>query len=142
MADVRDFPAMGKVTGTKDGRVVFNPANTNYEMHLGVSSPYSGPMNKPIEAIIRVTARKLHTVSSGGNFIAPIFGPPKTLQGRVRYLDQRLIVLHAGVPLVVQLPAADAALDLASGPISVGSLVNILALPGATFELLQTAAAK
>ena len=142
MADVRDFPAVGKVTEIKDGRVVFVPANTNYEIHLGISGKYDGPMNKPVQAIIRLTARKIYTVPSGGNFIAPIFGPPKILQGRVRYLDQRAIVLHAGVPVVVQLPAADAALDLESGPVSVGSLVNAVALPGATFELLQTAAAK
>ncbi|HTW95397.1 MAG TPA: hypothetical protein VMD30_11415 [Tepidisphaeraceae bacterium] len=142
MADVRDFPARGKVIGVKEGLVIFNPANTTYEMHLRVSSPYKGAMNKPIEALIRFTARKIYTVPSGGNFVAPIFGPPKILQGRVRYLDQRSLVIHAGVPVVAQLPAADSALDLESGPIAIGSLVNAVALPGAAFELLQTAAAR
>jgi len=142
MADVREFPARGKVIAVKDGLVIFNPANTTYEMHLRVGSPYTGPINKPVEAIIRFTARKIYTVPSGGNFVAPIFGPPRILQGRVRYLDQHSVVLHAGVTVVAQLPAADAALDLESGPIAVGSMVNAVALPGASFELLQTAAAR
>src|ERR1700722_12324715 len=142
MPDVRDFPATGKVTKTLDGQVVFCPANTNYEMHLGIAGAYSGPIGKPIQAVIRVTARKMHTVTSGGNFIAPIFGSPRLFQGRGRYLDQRSIAVQAGTPVVVQLPAADAAMDMECGAIGVGSLVNVLALAGATFELLQTAAAK
>jgi hypothetical protein len=75
-------------------------------------------------------------VPSGGNFIAPIFGPPRTIQGRVKSLSEREMVVHAGVPIVVELPAEEQGYDLASGPIAAGVMVNVVALPGAMFEPL------
>ena len=143
MAAVTDFPARGKVTGTKDGLVVFNPANTRYEIHAKpAGGAYSGAVDLPVQATLRVKARKVYTVPSGGNFISPLFGQPKTIQGRVKYLDNQVMVVHAGVPVVVDLPAAESAIDLDEGQITVGSMVNVVALPGATFALLQTAAVR
>jgi len=127
------IPARGKVTGTKDGVVVFAPGGTNYELHL-VAPNYSGPVGPLVEGIVRVKARKIWTVPSGGNFISPIFGPPRTIQGRVRALDERTIVVQASLPIAVDLPESDAAIDLVNGPISVGVMVNVVALPGARFE--------
>jgi len=77
------------------------------------------------------------TAASGGNFITPIFGPPKTIQGRVRALNGRSMVVQAGTPVHVELPAEASAVEMANGPISVGSLVNVVAFPGATFELVK-----
>ena len=131
-----DFPARGKVIEIDGQHIVFHPANTTYRMHLGVAAGVTLPRDVPVEAIIRVRARKVWTVPSGGLFVAPIFGPPKTIQGRVRYADEREVVLNAGVNVVVELPNNDAAYDLARGPVEVGALVNVTALPGATIELV------
>ena len=125
--------ARGKVTAVKEGVVWFAPSGTNYELHLAAPS-YSGNTGVLTEGVIRAQARKVWTVPSGGNFIAPIFGPPRTIQGRVRSLSEREIVVHAGVPIVVELPANESGYDLASGPIAVGATVNIMAQPGARFE--------
>jgi hypothetical protein len=76
----------------------------------------------------------VYTVPSGGNFIQPIFGPPRVIQGRVRGGDEKQIVVHAGVPMTITLPADALAIDLARGPIAVGSMVNVIAMPGATAE--------
>ena len=127
--------ARGKVTAVKDGVVVFVPANSNYELSL-LAPKYAGPVDQLIRGRIRVTARKILTVPSGGNFIAPIFGPPRTIQGRVRSIAPNEMVVHAGAEVVVELPKADSAFDLNHGPISVGTIVNVTALPGARFELL------
>jgi hypothetical protein len=90
----------------------------------------------PVEGVIRVKARKAYTVPSGGNFITPIFGPPRIIQGRVRGVDGNGIVLHAGVAIQVELPAEASAVELANGSIAVGgAMVNVVALPGATFQL-------
>ena len=140
MASVMDFPARGKVIGTKGDNIIFNPSNTNYELYLDGAS--SAPLNVPVRAMIRAAARRLWTVPSGGNFIAPIFGPPRTVQGRVQLVDGNQLVVHAGTSIVVTLPSEDVALDLSSGPIGVGTLVNFVALPGATIELLAPAAVK
>ena len=129
-------PARGKITSTAGGVVKFAPSDTNYVLHLSAPE-VAVPLNTLIEGLIRVTARKVYTVPSGGNFIVPIFGPPKTIQGRVRALNGRSMVVQAGTPVHVELPAEASAVEMANGPISVGSLVNVVAFPGATFELVK-----
>ena len=125
--------AAGKVTSAGGGKIVFAPAGTNYELHL-VCPHYAGPTNKPVRGTIRVMARKVWSVPSGGNWIQPIFGPPRIIQGRVRALEATHLVVQAGMPIRVDLPDDDIVYDLANGPISVGVMVNVTALPGATFE--------
>ena len=126
------IPARGKLTAVKDGVVHFAPSGTNYELHLAARN--AGAAGALVEGVIHARARKLWTVSSGGNFIAPIFGPPRTIQGRVRAISEREIVVQAGAPILVELPADAAAYDLVNGPITVGVMVNIMAMPGASFE--------
>src|SRR3954469_16544092 len=147
MASVSDFRAKGKVIEVRGEGVVFQPSGTTYEIHLKVDRDAPAPSaaapvqatKAPIECLIRVQARKVYTVPSGGNFVAPIFGPPKTIQGRVLYADDRSIVVQgaASAPIVVDLPSADTAIDLSEGTIRVGNLVNVVALPGATFAMLE-----
>jgi hypothetical protein len=132
-----EFLARGKVTEAKDSVVVFQPSNTNYQIHLQISQPYAGPIGQLVTARIRVKAAKIYTVPSGGGFISPIFGPPKTIQGRALQLDDNVVVIRAGMPITVELPKADSAVDLSDGPLAVGEMVNAVALPGATFELVS-----
>jgi hypothetical protein len=131
------FLARGKVLEAKDSLVVFQPSDTNYQLYLQSAQRYTGPINQLIHARIQAKARKIYTVPSGGGFIAPIFGSPRTIQGRALHVEPRQIVVRASIPISVELPAADDALDLSEGPISVGSIVNVVALPGATFELVS-----
>lgn len=125
--------AAGKVVRVENGKIVFTPAATSYELHLEVPQ-YSGPVNVPTRCVIRVKARKVYTVASGGNFITPIFGPPRIVQGRVRSADQRSLVVHAAIPIHVELPGPEAAIDLDEGPITVGKMVNVVCEPGARVE--------
>ncbi|HEV2292504.1 MAG TPA: hypothetical protein VGR35_01535 [Tepidisphaeraceae bacterium] len=135
MPSLSDYVARGKVIAVNDGSVVFTPKDTNYELQLASRTRYDGPVNVPVDARIRAVVRKLLTVPSGGAFVAPIFGPPRTIQGRVRHVEEGAIVVQAGMPFILQLPAADHAMDLNSGPIMVGTMVNAIVLPGVTFEL-------
>ncbi len=113
--------------------IIFKPTGTNYELFLE-GPGYDGPMNIPIELAITVQARKLWTVPSGGNFIEPIFGKPRTIQGRVKAIEGQTLVVQAGIPLHVQLPASDSAVDLNSGAVTVGHLVNVMIMPGASYR--------
>src|ERR1700730_17959719 len=142
MARVTDFPSRGKILSVQDGIVVFAPANTNYQMHLKAEHDISTAPKGVIEGLIRVSARKSWTVASGGNFISRIFGPPRTLQGRIRYLDEEQMVLHCGVPIIVALPLDQSVYDLTTAPLAVNHLSNVAALPGASFELLVTTAVR
>jgi len=130
--------ARGIISEVRDSIVVFQPSGTTYRLHLSVAdNPGRWPAasERPVQGIIRVQARKLWTVPSGGNFIVPIFGPPRTIQGRVQAVEQGTIVVHAGTRFVIEMPKEDSAIDLTHGPIQVGSIVNVAALPGARFEL-------
>lgn len=141
MPDITDFPARGRVKQVNGDTIVFAVANTNYELHLKCADgPYAGPVDEPVQGLIHVVARKLWSVPSGGNFIAPIFGPPRTIQGRVKWIAAPSIIVQAGTHFVVDLPAADEAIDLAHGAIEIASLVNVTALPGGTFSLLSPVA--
>ncbi|HEY7115208.1 MAG TPA: hypothetical protein VH475_01405 [Tepidisphaeraceae bacterium] len=137
-----DFPARGKILRIEDNLVVFNPAGTTYELHLvnaGGEMPSPGPAT--IAAHVRCIARKVWTMSSGGNFVTPIYGTPRVVQGRVRYLEERLAVVQAGTAVIVNLPEDPAAFDLVNGPIVPGGMINCTILPGATFELARQAVA-
>ena len=131
--DDAKLAAAGKVTSAGEGKVVFAPAGTNYELHL-LCPRYTGSLNKPVRGTIRVTARKLWTVPSGGNFISPIYGSPRIIQGRVRSVEGNVIVVQAGLPIHVTMPGDASAVELGNGAIAVGSLINVVALPGATYE--------
>jgi hypothetical protein len=138
MPSLADFAARGKVIRVNDDSVVFQPKDTSYELQLLTAGRYDGPVNVPVSARVRATVRKLLTVPSGGAFISPIFGPPRIVQGRVRYVEDSAIVVRAGVTLVLDLPSADHQLDLNNGPITVGHMINAIVLPGATFELVTS----
>ena len=130
-----DHPARGKVRPNPSGRgVIFSPTGTSYELYLATPAPYAGPVNRPVMGTINLTARKLYTVPSGGNFIAPILGTPRTVQGRVVALTETHAVIHAGVNVRAELPTADGAMDFANGPLEIGARVNLIALPGASYE--------
>ena len=129
------IPAVGKVIRLEDGAVIFTPNGTSYEFHLE-SPPYSGPLNQPVRCIIRVKARKVYTVPSGGNFVTPIFGPPRIVQGRVRGGDDRSLIIHASAPIHVELPAIESAIDLDEGAIAVGKMVNVVCEPGARADFV------
>ena len=126
----------GKVIAVKDGLVLFRPRNTNYELHLKTDGQYAGVVNAPVDATIRATGRKVWTVPSGGNFVVPIMGSPRIVQGRVKSIGEREIIVHAGGRFVITLPSADSGIDLPNGPISVGTIVNVTIMPGATIEFI------
>lgn len=140
MPSSTDFPARGKVIRVEDSFVIFAPAGTNYEIKLATPSRYDGPVGVLIDGLVKASGRKLWTVPAGGNFVTPIFGPTRIVQGRIKFLDQQTMVVQAGLPVIVTLPAADSAYDLASGALSVGVLVNATILPGASFQIAPAVA--
>jgi hypothetical protein len=126
----------GLVKAVEGTRVVFNPLNTTYELHLTLSgeAPATGAV---VRASITLRARKVWTMPSGGNFVTPIIGEPRVIQGRMRQASQREATVHAGFPVTVELPQEAACYDLANGPVGAGALVNMTVYPGATFSVLR-----
>ncbi len=132
----REYPSKGKVLSHKHGQVIFAPSETTYECHLGYDfdgGSYTLPERRPVRGIIAVKARKIYTVPSGGNFIEPIIGEPRRIQGRVRAATGTHLLLHAGASVLVELPKTPDAIDLHSGEVTIGQMVNVVAYPGATY---------
>lgn len=137
MASETDFPSRGKVISVTDESIVFTPSNTTYQIELQTPrGRYDGPVNELVDGIIRATARKMYTVPSGGGWLEPIFGTPRTVQGRVRHVDPRYLVLHCGAFFLVRVPESDSAIDLVNGPFRIGAMANATLHSGATFELI------
>src|SRR4051812_24008550 len=120
-----DFPARGKILQIENNLIVFSPAGTSYELHLvSATGELPTPSAQTISCHIRATARKVWTMASGGNFITPIYGTPRIIQGRVRYLEEGFAVVQAGCPVVLTLPAESSAFDLVSGPVTQSAMLN------------------
>lgn len=140
MTTITEYPVRGTATSAGTDTVVFSPAGTPYNLHLNVdadaasalaSAPAAGSSGN---GTILLRARKVWTVSSGGSFITPLSGQPRTIQGRVTQAESGRLVVQAGVPVLVDLPAQPTSYDLVGGPLTVGSLVNITVFPGASFR--------
>src|SRR5947209_20107139 len=72
MASVSDFPARGKIIAMQDRALVFAPLDTNYELRLEAEGSLEGAkLGMITDALIRLGARKIWTVPSGGNFVEP-----------------------------------------------------------------------
>ena len=134
MPAATEYATRGKIIDVKEGVIVFNPRGTTYQLHLKHTGE-TPPLNQPVDLVIRGMARKVWTVASGGNFITPIVGPCKIVQGRVKSVTDSELVVHAGANFVIALPKADSAVDLPVGAITVGKMVNVTLLPGASAEL-------
>jgi hypothetical protein len=142
-ADSQSYARLTVLEPAQNGAVVVSPWDTNYQLHLVVApgdTPVA-PAGALILAQIVVRARKLWTVPSGGSFISPIVGPPRIVQGRVRAAHGRRLIVQAGAPICVDLPDDQDVFDLASGPISMGGLVNVTCEPHATLIPVPVAAA-
>src|SRR5512138_3646263 len=103
MATLSTTAARGKVLRVENGQVVFQPAGTNYELLLDSDVQYAGPLGTLVEGVVRAVGRKVWTVPSGGNFIEPIFGRPRIIQGRVRQAEADQLTIHAGCPIHITL---------------------------------------
>jgi len=130
------YASTGRVSASRDGLVVFHPTGTNYELYLACDPAYAGLVGRKVNALIIAQARKVWTVPSGGNFISPIFGPPKIVQGRVRLVEGNRLILHAGTDFVIDLPVDDSAIELAHGAFGRGTMINCTLQPGAKFEII------
>lgn len=138
MTSSQSQTAAGKLLRIEAGRVVFHPIDTNYELHLEAGGDFASSVGKKVRGRVRVKARKVYGVPSGGNFVQPVLGTPRIIQGRVVELDDKTITVKAGGALfVVELPTGLDTIDLHHGPIGANALVNVVALPGASFEAAE-----
>ena len=120
------------VLAQSDGEtIVLAVPETSYQLRLVVLKAPGTALGKKISGVIRVQARRIDKVGSGGRYIEPVAGRPRRVQGSVLSVNASdgTFVMSAGVPVVVKpMDARQKASDFAPG-----DFVSFDALPGATF---------
>ena len=134
--DLATGATKGVILRQENGVVVFRPLDTSYEHYLELAGgTFGGELGRNVRAIIRVRARKVYTVLSGGNFVQPILGTPRIVQGRVVALEGNTLYVKSISLFAVELPTGRDSIDMAQGELAVNTMVNVTALPGAAIEL-------
>jgi hypothetical protein len=113
------------------GLIVATFPNTNYHMHLIAGSDVPSVIGERLIGIIRVDARRVDIVNTGGKYIEPVYGRPRRVQGRVVSWDDAssTLVVDAGVPIHLELQDD----RQAPSQFGKGTLVGCDVLDGATF---------
>jgi len=112
-----------------EGFVISVP-HTEYLLRLHQKGHTAVAPGKRIEGVITGQAQKFHRASAGGEFIEPVEGHPRIVQGRIRAVDAAAnrVLLQAVVPMWVTPAAGQSARDFAAG-----DFVNFYMESGVTF---------
>ncbi|MBN8598188.1 MAG: hypothetical protein J0L78_10995 [Planctomycetes bacterium] len=127
----RTIAAKGHGIGDSNGaeHVVISIPDTSYELHLVPTAPVTSKPGNRIIGTVRVSARRIDEVKSGGRYLEPVFGRPRRVQGTVIAIEPDAVVVNAGVPVWVK--PTDARQSAAN--FAVGQFVSFDALDGGTF---------
>ncbi|MEM9083808.1 MAG: hypothetical protein AAGB34_09440 [Planctomycetota bacterium] len=110
--------------------IIMTVPETSYELHLETIKPLETEPGKRLAGTIRVNARRVDQVETGGRYIEPVYGRPRRVQGRVLaiHAESNAITVNAGVPIELKLNKLQKANDFQEG-----DFVSCDVLPGATF---------
>ncbi|MFM7050989.1 MAG: hypothetical protein ACKOYN_02495 [Planctomycetota bacterium] len=124
-----------RLEGRHGQHVHLSVPGTEYVLELVLASggSFGAAEGKRVQGTVSGRAQKLHRAQAGGEFIEPVEGHPRIVQGRVRESDiagNRLLV-HAVVPMWIALDAGQSARDFHAG-----DFVNFYMESGVTFAPL------
>jgi hypothetical protein len=117
-------------TATRAAYIKFAVPNTNYELHLRPTGPIQTPPGKRLIGVIRAQARRIDVVETGGEYIEPVYGRPRRVQGTVLRTEGGAIVVDAGAPIHCTPTDPRQKAD----QFSAGQFVSFDVLDGASFE--------
>jgi hypothetical protein len=103
---------------------------TEYVLDLAAGGATSVALGKRVSGVVSGRALKLHRTHAGGEFIEPVEGHPRIVQGRVRDTDPagNRILLQAVVPMWITL-----ATDQRAQEFHAGDIVNFYMESGVVF---------
>jgi hypothetical protein len=105
--------------GGATGSYLLGVPGTEYTLDLVAGGATSVAVGKRVSGVISGRAQKLHRAHAGGEFIEPVEGHPRIVQGRVRDTDPtgNRLLLQAVVPMWITLSADQSARSFAAGDI-------------------------
>lgn len=132
--DTTPSEARGVLQEATAVRVIISFPGNDYQLHLTPERPPTTPVGKRIQGIIRGQARRIDTVKAGGQFVEPVMGRPRIVQGRIAEVNPSqngpgTITVHAPMPIVLKVGDLQRA-----DQFKVGDSVTTHVLPGATFS--------
>jgi hypothetical protein len=112
------------------GNLKLSVPGTEYVLDLAATGAVSTPVGKRLAGVVAGRAQKLHRCHAGGEFIEPVEGHPRIVQGRVRAqdLDGNRLLVQAVVPMWIALGTGQSAREFHAGDI-----VNFYMESGVTF---------
>lgn len=129
-----------EATASSPGYIVFALPGSSYKMHLRPTGPISVAVGKRLVGTIACQVRRVDTSFTGGQYVEPVEGRPRRVQGRVVKVDGAAgtITLNCGAPASVDGPPLMIVcklLDARQKPeqFAIGNLVTADVMDGATF---------
>ncbi|MFN7374123.1 MAG: hypothetical protein ACK54T_06970 [bacterium] len=128
-------------SSTKPGYIVLAIPGSQYLLHLRPIGDVTTPIGKRTVGTITAQARRVDSTVTGGQFIEPVHGRPRRLQGTIVAVDAsaNTITVDAGgsvavdgLPLPVVCKLTDARNQ--AGAYAVGQFVGFDVLDGASFK--------
>ncbi len=110
--------------------IVMRVPGTDYRLRLSVYKPVESPIGKRLVGTIRAAARRIDLVGSGGEFVEPVYGEPRRIQGSVLASDatDQTITIKTCVPITVKVGPGQR-----SEQFPIGAMVSFDALSGTSF---------
>jgi hypothetical protein len=117
-------------TADKPAYIKFGVPNTSYELYLRPSKTVSAKTGQRLIGKVRAQARRIDITQTGGQFIEPVFGRPRRVQGTVIDIKDGAVVVDAGIPIHCTPTDARQKAD----QFTKGQFVGFDVLDGATIE--------
>ena len=106
------------VDGLQDGIVTLAVPNTNYRNSFKVVDGGSVPaVGTKVRGTLHAPAWKVDRVELGGNYVEPLFGRPRRMQGTILSVSPATneLTVQVGYDVTVKLPERYKAADYAAG---------------------------
>ena len=114
-----------------DGFGIFTIPGTQYRLHLVVEEDLEDRIGERVRGRIRGRSLRMHHSPAGGNFIEPLEGRPRIVQGTVMAVDPGAheVLVDLVVPIRLEIPESQSTALFATG-----DMVNFYMEPGASFH--------
>ena len=100
-----------------DDQVTVVVPGTNYRSTFKYAGAAPLQVGQRVNAVVHAPTRKIEVVSDGGNYVEPLFGRPRRMQGRVveQHATTSELLVQAGYPVRVKLPHGQTVADFPVG---------------------------
>ena len=116
-AEIANAAARYRIVEKTDSTITLKIPGTDYQLQLDIDSPIDTPVGKHVSGEVHTTALRMHQSDTGGQFIEPVYGRPRIVQGLVQALDpaNHRVLFQMMVPVWVTLKESQSIDDFKPG---------------------------